>query len=108
MKSNSPTIDQPFNGISNRMLFTIPMLGTPFLLLDFSLYGRSGDDQWYDYTSLTGLLSFIYVIGWVLSIEGLSQLKATNLNRFYRSPLLVQFGFLTLTNAVSKSRLVLT
>jgi hypothetical protein len=101
MKTDSTTLVQPTSRVTNRILGSIAMLGAPMLLIDYYLNGHNGGGQPYVHTSFGGVLGFAYIIGWMCSIEGLVQLKATGQGKFGRLLLLAQFAFLTLANSWS-------
>ncbi len=78
-----------------RLLGTLGMIGSPMLLLESILYGF----QRHESGPLVGVLSFVYIVGWLCSIIGLSTLNATGTSRLGRAVLGVQLVGLTLAAA---------
>lgn len=76
-----------------RLLGLYALIGAPFLFIDF-LSMSYGVNR----SVLDGLYSFLYISGWLCSIIGLWQIKATGENRWGRIVLIIQLIFLVLAD----------
>ena len=75
------------------------MCCAPFLCLDFLVHGQAGPNQEYKHTSLSGVFSLIYMIGWVCSIVVLRRIWATGHSRWGKFILNAQLFTLMMANA---------
>jgi hypothetical protein len=62
------------------------------------MHGQDGPNQEYQHTSLSGVFSLIYMIGWMCSIVVLKRVNATGFSRFGRFILNAQLFTLSLAN----------
>ncbi|HYH14266.1 MAG TPA: hypothetical protein VD794_03545 [Flavisolibacter sp.] len=82
--------------MNTKLLGALGMIGAPFFLLAF-IPGTPWYAQEQD-TSLQGLFCLIYMLGWMCSILGLMQLRATGTSRWGRFVLIMELVFLSLAN----------
>ena len=74
------------------------MAFAPFLCLDFLVHGQAGAGAAYEHTSLSGVFSLLFMIGWMSSIVVLRRIGATGFSRFGVVILYVQIATLVLAN----------
>lgn len=84
--------------MSNKLLGAIAMLCAPFLCIDFLVHGQAGPNEEFEHTSLSGVFSLIYMIGWMCSIIVLKRVAATGYSAFGRFILNAQLFTLTVAN----------
>jgi hypothetical protein len=81
--------------MSNKILGAIAMACAPFLFVDFLVHGMGEE---FEHTSLSGLFSLVFMIGWMCGVVVLLRVFATGTGRFGRGVLYVQLFTLGLAN----------
>lgn len=92
--------------MTNKILGAIAMACAPFLCIDFLVHGQAGPNENFEHTSLSGLFSLVYMIGWMCSIVVLQRVAATGVSRFGRIILYVQLGTLMLANVWNVAQII--
>ena len=84
--------------MSNKILGVIAMAFAPFLCIDFLVHGQAGPNENFEHSSLSGVFSLVFMIGWMSSIVVLRRIGATGFSRFGVVILYVQLATLVLAN----------
>lgn len=78
--------------MNNRILGVIALVGSPMLLIEYTLYRF----EQHGMTQLLGAMSLLYIIGWICSMIGMYRLRATGHHLIGRGILTVQVVLLVL------------
>ena len=84
--------------MNNKILGVIAMAFAPFLCIDFLVHGQAGPGSEFEHTSLSGVFSLLFMVGWMSSIVALRRVGATGFSRFGAVILYVQLATLVLAN----------
>ncbi|HYF31363.1 MAG TPA: hypothetical protein VD993_09625 [Chitinophagaceae bacterium] len=84
--------------MTNKTLGAIAMACAPFLCIDFLVHRQAGPNENFEHTSLSGLFSLVYMIGWMCSIVVMKRVGATGFRWFGVFILNAQLFTLSLAN----------
>ena len=84
--------------MNNKTLGTLAMIGAPFLCIDYCIHGINGGGDQFQHTSLSGILSIVYISAWMCSMVGLANLKATGESKAAKVWLIIPLVTLSLAN----------
>lgn len=67
--------------MNNKILGILAMLGAPFLFIDYTIHGANGGGEQFEHTSLSGILSIIYISAWMCSMIGLKNIHVAGTSK---------------------------
>jgi hypothetical protein len=69
-----------------------------FLFIDYCIHGNNGGGDQFEHTSLSGILSIVYISAWMCSMVGLANIKATGTSKAAKTWLIIPLITLSIAN----------